>query len=134
MSEQAIWWVLAAILVGAELMTGTFYLLVYGLAAAAAGVAAWLGVGFVGQLLIAAVIGIAGTVALKKWRCSAATNENLQNLDIGQTVRVDNWQGKTGQVSYRGALWDAETKDDNVDVAKTLYIRAVRGTVLVVGN
>jgi membrane protein implicated in regulation of membrane protease activity len=37
------WWIAAAVLVGAELVTGTFYLLAVGLAAAAGGIAAWLG-------------------------------------------------------------------------------------------
>ena len=39
MQAYVAWWILAAVLVGVELTSGTFYLLVYGLAAAAAGVA-----------------------------------------------------------------------------------------------
>lgn len=134
MSAYIVWWILAFALVALELTTGTFYLLVYGLAAAAAGIAAWLGMGLVAQLLIAAVIGIAGTLALRKWRRAGATDEDLQDLDIGQSVAVEQWQGQRGQVKYRGALWDAEAKDDSVDISKPLFIRAVRGTILVVGN
>jgi hypothetical protein len=40
-----IWWIAAAALIGAELLTGTFYLLAVGSAAAIGGLAAWLGVG-----------------------------------------------------------------------------------------
>jgi membrane protein implicated in regulation of membrane protease activity len=134
MSAYIIWWIVAFALVALELTTGTFYLLVYGLAAAAAGIAAWLGVGSVGQLVIAAVIGIAGTLALKKWRQAAATGADLQDLDIGQSVVIEQWQDRRGQVKYRGALWDAEAKDDSVDISKPLFIRAVRGTILVLGN
>jgi membrane protein implicated in regulation of membrane protease activity len=134
MSIYVIWWILAFALVALELTTGTFYLLVYGLAAAAAGIAAWLGMGLVAQLVIAAVIGIAGTLALKKWRRAEATDEDLQDLDIGQMVTLDNWQDGRGQVKYRGALWDAEARDAGVDSTRPLYIRAVRGTVLIVGN
>lgn len=134
MSAYVIWWIVAFTLVGLELTIGTFYLLVYGFAAAAAGIAAWLGLGLVPQLVIAAVIGIAGTIALKKWRRAEATSADLQDLDIGQRVAVETWQGGRGQVKYRGALWDAEAVVAEVDAAKPLYIRAVRGNVLIVGN
>lgn len=134
MSAYIIWWILAFALVALELTTGTFYLLVYGLAAASAGIAAWLGLGMVAQLIIAAVIGIAGTLALRKWRRARATNEDLQDLDIGQRVTLENWKDGRGQVKYRGATWDAEVLNAAVDVQKPLYIRAIRGTVLVVGN
>lgn len=134
MSTYIIWWILAFALVALELTTGTFYLLIYGLAAAAAGMAAWLGMGLAAQLIIAAVIGIAGTVALKKWRQVSATDADLQDLDIGQIVTMENWRDGRGQVKYRGALWDAEACDGSVDSTRPLYIRAVRGTVLVVGN
>ncbi|MEW6133397.1 MAG: NfeD family protein [Pseudomonadota bacterium] len=133
MSAYVIWWVAAFALVAAELTTGTFYLLVYGIAAAAAGIAAWLGAGTAAQLVIAAMIGIAGTVALRKWRRSAAGESDLQDLDIGQVVTLETWQGSRGQVKYRGALWDAEAAAE-IDTAKPLYIRAMRGTVLIVGN
>ena len=35
------WWILAALLIGLELATGTFYLLAVGIAFALGGVAAW---------------------------------------------------------------------------------------------
>ena len=43
MADYWIWWVLAALLVAAELMTGTFYLLAAGVAFAVGGVAALAG-------------------------------------------------------------------------------------------
>ncbi len=134
MSAYTIWWILAFVLIGLELTTGTFFLLVYGVAAAAAGVAAWMGLGVTTQIVIAAVIGVAGTIALKKWRRAVGNETNLQDLDIGQPVSVESWQGARGQVKYRGALWDAEAQDANVDSNKPLVIRAMRGTVLVLGN
>lgn len=134
MSTYVIWWIVAFALVAAELTTGTFYLLVYGIAAAAAGIAAWLGFGFVAQLVIAAVIGIAGTIALRKWKRKEATGADLQDLDIGQSVSVESWQGDKGQVKYRGAVWDAEAATAEVDSSKPLYIRAMHGSVLIVGN
>lgn len=134
MSAYIFWWVLAFVLVGIELTTGTFYLLVYGIAAAAAGIAAWFGLGTIAQLVIAAAIGIAGTVALKKWKRAEATDGDLQDLDVGQSVAVESWQGNKGKVKYRGTVWDAEAANAEVDTARPLYIRAMHGNVLVVGN
>src|SRR5512143_3006166 len=135
MQAYVVWWSLAAVLVGVELASGTFYLLVYGLAAAVAGVAAWLGAGMVVQLLTAAVIGVAGTLGLRHWKRSTDHPEsNVQDMDIGQTVQVESWQGHRGQVKYRGALWDAEAESAGVDSSRPLVIRAVRGNTLVLGN
>lgn len=135
MQADVAWWILAAVLVGVELASGTFYLLVYGSAAAVAGVAAWLGAGMVVQLLTAAVIGVVGTLALRHWKRSTAHPEfNVQDMDIGQTVQVESWQGGRGQVKYRGALWDAEAESAGVDSTRPLVIRAIKGNTLVLGN
>ncbi|MBN8767319.1 MAG: NfeD family protein [Thiobacillus sp.] len=135
MPMYAIWWILAAVLVGVELISGTFYLLVYGTAAAAAGLVAWLGAGMVAQLLTAAVIGAAGTLVLRRWKRGTDRPEfNVQEMDIGQTVQLESWQGDRGQVKYRGALWDAEAESAGVDSMRPLVIRAIRGNTLVLGN
>ena len=129
------WWILAAALVGVELTSGTFYLLVYGVAAAVAGVAAWLGAGMVVQLLTAAGIAALGTLALRHWKRSTDHPEStVQDMDIGQTVQVESWQNGRGQVKYRGALWDAEAESAGVDDTRPLVIRAVKGNTLVLGN
>lgn len=129
------WWILAAVLVGVELTSGTFYLLVYGIAAAVAGVAAWLGASFLVQLLTAGAIAVLGTLALRRWKRDTAHPEaSVQDMDIGQTVQVESWQDGHGQVKYRGALWDAEAESAAVDASRPLVIRAVRGNLLVLGN
>lgn len=129
------WWILAAALVGFELTSGTFYLLVYGVAAAAGGIAAWLGVGLVGQLLTAGVIAVLGTLALRHWkRGTDHTDSTVQDLDIGKSVQVESWQAGCGQVKYRGAVWDAEAESTDVDSSRPLVIRAVRGNTLILGN
>jgi membrane protein implicated in regulation of membrane protease activity len=129
------WWILAAVLVGAELASGTFYLLVYGLAAAAAGVAAWFGADLITQLLTAGLIAVLGTLALRHWmRTTEHPEATAQDMDIGQTVQVESWQDGRGQVKYRGALWDAEAESASVDSTRPLVIRAIRGNTLVLGN
>jgi len=135
MQAYVVWWILAAVLVGVELTSGTFYLLVYGLAAAAAGLAAWLGAGLFVQLLTAGVIAALGTLALRHWKRSTSHPESsVQDMDIGQTVQVESWQAGRGQVKYRGALWDAEAASADVDSTRPLVIRAIKGNTLVVGN
>jgi len=129
------WWILAAALVGFELTSGTFYLLVYGVAAVAGGLAAWLGMGLVGQLLTAGVIAVMGTLALRHWKRSTENTEStVQDMDIGKSVQVEIWQAGRGQVKYRGAVWDAEAESADVDSARPLVIRAVKGNTLVLGN
>ena len=67
--QAYVWWfVLGFGLVVAELMTGTFYLLVIAIALACAGVAAFLGMPLAVQLVIAAAIGLGGSLWLRKSR------------------------------------------------------------------
>jgi membrane protein implicated in regulation of membrane protease activity len=135
MQTYVVWWILAAVLVGVELTSGTFYLLVYGVAAMVAGVAAWLGAGMVVQLLTAGGIAVLGTLALRRWkRGTGQADAGLQDMDIGQSVQVEAWQNGRGQVKYRGALWDAEAESGSVDSTRPLIIRAVKGNTLVLGN
>ena len=135
MQAYVVWWIVAAVLVAVELTSGTFYLLVYGIAAVVAGLAAWFGAGATAQLLIAAVIAAVGTLALRHWSRSTAHPEStVQDMDIGQSVQVESWQGGRGQVKYRGALWDAEAESASTDSAQPLVIRAVKGNTLVLGN
>jgi membrane protein implicated in regulation of membrane protease activity len=135
MQEYMVWWILAAVLVGVELTSGTFYLLVYGVAAAVAGVVAWLGAGLVVQLLTASGIALVGTFALRHWKRSTEHPEStVEDMDIGQSVHVDSWQDGRGQVKYRGALWDAEAESASVDSTRPLIIRAVKGNTLILSN
>ncbi len=45
LSASSVWWLIAGVLVAVELMTGSFYLLMLALGAAAGAVAAHLGIG-----------------------------------------------------------------------------------------
>lgn len=135
MQAYLLWWMLAAVLVGVELTSGTFYLLVYGVAAAAAGGVAWLGAGLLAQLLTASAIAVLGTLALRHWKRKTDHPEFIvQDMDIGQIVQLESWQDGRGQVKYRGAVWDAEAESTSVDSSRALMIRAVKGNTLILGN
>src|SRR5439155_22969713 len=91
MGGHWVWWSAAAVLVGAELLTGTFYLLAVGIAAAFGGVAAWLDAGLPLQFLIAGGLGIVLTIAAHQWRKRRAPPPPQDSLDVGQAVQVRAW-------------------------------------------
>jgi membrane protein implicated in regulation of membrane protease activity len=136
MSAYWMWWIAAAALVAAELLTGTFYLLVVGIALAFGGIAAWFDASVPLQWLIAAALGVIGTVMLQRWKRNLAHRTPAQQgLDIGQMVQVQSWgPDGTARVAYRGSTWDAELATTAVPKAKTMYIAAMRGSVLILSD
>ena len=114
MSDYWIWWIAGAVLIAAELVTGTFYLLVIGLALVCGGVAAWLGAAIPVQWLIAARARRHrhGAAAAMEARPARPARRRRQGLDIGQMVQVQSWgPDGTARVAYRGSTWDAEARD-----------------------
>lgn len=111
MADATIWWLVAGGVVAAELLTGTFYLLMLAVGFAAAAIAAHLGAGMVSQTLVAAAVGgaaVLGWHLLRGRRANgppARANRDV-NMDIGETVIVEAWlPDGTGKVHYRGARW-----------------------------
>ncbi|MDK2125712.1 NfeD family protein [Parachitinimonas caeni] len=136
MSDYLVWFVLAALAVGLELTTGTFYLLVFGIAFTGGGIAALLGLPFNLQLPIAAAIAIAGTVWLRSRRLSTSVKaEQQQTGDIGQRVSAETWHDDQHlRVRYRGTQWDAELAAPLPERPADLYITGLRGSTLLVSG
>jgi len=135
MSVEWIWWICAAVLIGAELLTLTFYLLAVGVAVALGGVAAWAGASLPVQFGIAGVLGVALTVIAHRWRLARASPPAQPSLDIGQAVRVQKWKDDgTARVNYRGSTWDAEPESPAVPRVATLYIVDTRGSLLILSD
>jgi membrane protein implicated in regulation of membrane protease activity len=135
MSGLWIWWIAAAVLIGAELVTGTFYLLAIGIAAALGGVAAFLGATEAMQFAIAGVLGVVLTIVAHRWRLARATPPPQPSLDFGQAVQVRTWNADgTARVAYRGADWDAELVSTDTPRAETMYIVATRANTLVLSE
>jgi membrane protein implicated in regulation of membrane protease activity len=113
MDESTVWWLMAAALVALELFTGTFYLLMLAIGLAAGALAAHLGLSFSGQLVAAALVGAAAVVIGHLQRRKRKGDPSVRslrsvNLDVGETLHVDNWQPDgTASVRYRGAQWTA---------------------------
>jgi membrane protein implicated in regulation of membrane protease activity len=135
-SAATSWWILAGVLVAAELATGTFYLLMLALGAAAGAVAAHVGAGVAAQFVTAALVG-GGATALWHYkraqspRSAPAERNRDVNLDIGQTVNVGAW-GSDGQarVQYRGAAWTVRYRGAGTPAPGTYEIVAVSGSML----
>ena len=115
---------LAAVLVGAELLTGTFYLLAVGVAFALGGIAALLGARLRCSSLVAGVLGVVGAIAgppLANRARHAAAAAGARHRPGGA------WSGKPGpdgtaRVAYRGTQWDAELATPGAPRAETMYI------------
>ena len=139
MADTTLWWLAAGILVAAELVTGTFYLLMLALGLAAGALAAHGGLASTGQVVAAAFIGGGAVLAWHVWRrrsaSSAAPGSNRDvNLDVGETVHIEAW-GPEGSASikYRGALWSAIPAAGNTAGSTGAHrIVEVRGNQLIV--
>jgi len=111
MDASTLWWLAAGAAVVAELLTGTFYLLMLAIGLVAGALAAHLGAAPPAQIVAAALVGAAAVAACYGVRRRhpksppAASNRDV-NLDVGETVTVQAWSADgTAQVKYRGAQW-----------------------------
>ncbi|SRR6266511_1111386 len=135
MDAYWVWWILAAMMIGAELLTGTYYLFALGFAMVLGGFAAFAGADMPMQFTIAAVLGVLLTALAHQWRLRRATPPLQPPLDVGQPVQVRQWRDDgTLRVAYRGSEWDAELAAPDVARADTLFIVAMRGSVLVLSD
>ncbi|GGI16617.1 NfeD family protein [Oxalicibacterium faecigallinarum] len=144
MSDWMIWFAIACVLVGLEMASGTFYLLMIAIGAAAGGIAALLGLDGLAQCVVAALLAAIATFGLrrsgfaKKAVVDANRDPNV-NLDVGQLLEVHAWHvvagaAATARVRYRGALWDVELEEGGHPVAGAFVIREARGNRLIVSN
>ena len=137
-SLATVWWIVTGVLVAVELATGSFYLLMLALGAAAAAIAAHFGLSSNVQLLVGAVVG-AGAVAgwhFKRRGTPAgpvAAEDRDVNLDIGETVQVNDWDAQgAGSTQYRGARWQVRFMGTGIPQAGRFIIRRVEANRLFV--
>ncbi len=133
MDNPTLWLIVAGVLVMAELLTGTFYLLMLSLGATAAALTAYADGTLTWQIVTAAVVGGGAAVLwhLKKPLSNDAQDSNV-HLDIGETVTVDAWdtQGHA-QVKHRGAQWTAVCAANATPELGLHRIREMQGNRLV---
>ena len=135
-NAPTLWWMVAGAMVAVELATGTFYLLMLALGAAAGALAAHAGVGLIAQVVVAAFVGGGAVVAWHLKRAGQPQAEPAQsnrdvNMDIGQTVHVKTWSSEgTARVPYRGATWSVRLASGHAHEAGLFVIVAVLGSEL----
>ena len=137
MQPALAWLLLGLVLVVVELLSGTFYLLILGLACGIGSLVAWLGGPFWMQALLASLAAVVGSVIVRRSRSGAATaGSNL--MDVGQTVVLESWVSQTqrlAKVRYRDASWEAEVLgDDHVEPGAVLYVAGADGNRLEVST
>jgi membrane protein implicated in regulation of membrane protease activity len=132
MAAYVYWFLLALVLLGLEMATGTFYLLVLSVALAVGGLAALLNASMPWQLTLSALAVIAGTIIVRRWKTTQADEVAGADMDAGQPVQVLKWnENGMARVSYRGAEWDAEPESADMPRDGTLYIKTIRGSRLI---
>ncbi len=134
MQPDFLWAILGLALVIVELLTGTFYLLMLGLAAFGAAAAAWAGQGFGFQCVVAAVIAVAGCYGVHVYRARNA-KQQMPSLDAGQPAKFEAWVdegARLARVAYRGTTWEALVQEEDARPAPggTLYVISTHGNTL----
>lgn len=138
MDNSTVWWLSAGVVIALELLSGTFYLLMVSLGLVGAAVAAHLGAASTLQFTVAAAVGGGSVVAWRSYKrrqapgLPASANRDV-NLDIGESVQVDEWLGDgTSSVKYRGANWQVSLVPGALPSAGLHTIEEVVGSRLIV--
>jgi membrane protein implicated in regulation of membrane protease activity len=133
MDASLAWLVAGIVLIVAELATGTFYLLVLGVAALVAAGVAYAGGGFLVEVIVAGAIAIGGVFWIRSRKLASATPA-MPSLDVGHPVTLDSWVNRAdrlARVKYRDALWDAVVDGEfRGEAGEVFYIRSVSGNTL----
>lgn len=139
MELYLLWIIVGIALVIAELLTGTFYLLMIGAAAFVAALVAWLGLDVLFQTVIGGLVALGGTWFVHHWNEARRKADGGRSnfLDRGQPVVLEGWSNENAgiaRVNYRGTSWDARVADPLARPVpgSTLYIEGQEGNMLVV--
>ena len=137
MDPALAWAIVALVLVIAELVSGTFYLLMFGIAAFGGAAAAWLGYDFAVQSVVGAVLAGAGCYGVHVYRARANT-KRMPPIDLGMPASFETWldaRSRLARVRYRGASWDAEVQgSEALEPGATLFVLAADGNTLKVAK
>ena len=139
MEPYLLWIIAGFILVIVELLTGTFYLLVFGGGAFAGAAVAAAGGGYLLQAVGACGVALVGTWYVRRWHgTQQKAGEKSNLLDLGQRVVLEEWidaATRRVRVKYRGASWDAIlAPGPTPEPGAALYISGQEGNTLLVSG
>ena len=133
MTDYLVWLIAGIVLIIAELVSGTFFLLVLGIAALAGAAVAWSGLGIWPQAIAGAVVAAAGVLWVYHWR-KGTSKDQMPSLDVGQTAAFESWvnvEARQARVKYRDTFWDAQIDGPAEGRAgEIFYIVALDGSTL----
>jgi len=133
MEHYILWLLLGFGLLIIELLTGTFYLLMFGIAAFGGAAAAWLGHGFPVQIITTAVVAAIGFWLVHAYRVRNALQQ-MKHIDYAKPVIFEGWVDQNenlARVRYRDATWEAQVEAGaEVKAGATLYILSAEGNTL----
>lgn len=137
MDPALAWAIVAMVLVIAELLSGTFYLLMLALAAFGGAAAAYLGQAFPVQCIVAALIAAAGCYGVHLYRAKS-TAQRMAPIDAGMPASFESWLdvgSRLARVRYRGASWEARVEGtDALEPGTTVFVLAADGNTLKVAK
>lgn len=133
MDHAIVWAVTGLVLVIVELLTGTFYLLMLGVAAFGAALAAWLGLEFPAQASVAVVISAIGCYGVHIYKARNRAQQ-MAPIDAGMPASFESWLdagARLARVRYRGASWDARVEGlEALEPGAMLYVLSAEGNTL----
>ena len=137
MDPALAWAILGLVLVIAELLSGTFYLLMFGAAAFGAATAAYLGQPFAVQAIVASVVAGLGSYGVHVYR-EKNRAEQMPHIDAGMPASFETWidaAARLARVRYRGASWEARVEGaEALEPGTTVYVLAADGNTLKVAK
>ena len=133
MVDYLVWLIAGIVLIIAELVSGTIFLLVLGIAAFAGAAVAWSGLGIWPQAIAGAVVAAAGVLWVYHWR-KGSGKQQMPSLDVGQSAAFESWvnvEARQARVRYRDTQWDAQIEGPADGRAGEIFtIVAVDGSTL----
>ena len=131
------WLIAGLLLIIVELLTGTFYLLVLGIACLAGAGLAYAGSSFTWQAIVAAVVALIGVAVVQRYK-KTVEPKRMQGIDFGQPAAFDSWVNKDAslaRVKYRDSLWDAQIiGETSGERGEILYVNSIDGNSLKVSK
>lgn len=137
-SPVAMWLIVGVLLVGLEMLTGTFMLLLLAVSCFLTAIAVWVGltVAFQSQLMFMGVVSLA-TLLIFRTRIREAWAKRAQvtyTSDLGEEILLttDIAVGESVEVNYQGTKWTAQNQSGRVLYAgQTVRIARADGVKLI---
>jgi membrane protein implicated in regulation of membrane protease activity len=133
MEHSLAWVMVGLLLVITELLTGTFYLLMLGIAGFGAAAAAWLGFDFGPQAIVFLAVSGVGCYAVHLYRAKNRAQQ-MAPIDAGQPANFETWVDQAAglaRVRYRGASWEARLDGEAaLQPGAVVYVLAAEGNTL----